>query len=142
VAYWLACQPASWRLRIRYVTIDMCTVFVSAVRRILPDAIIVVDHFHVVKLAGDAVDEVRRRVTTTTRGRRGRDSDPEWKICYLLHRNKEHLTAKAFEKLWNTLVDIGVPGITILKRGSRKTSSDRCSPWPSRTQTVVASLTY
>ena len=68
-----------------------------------------------VKLAGDVVDEVRRRVTTTTRGRRGRTSDPEWKIRNLLHRNKENLTPKAFEKLWNTLIDLGDPGISILK---------------------------
>ena len=115
VAYWLASQSASWRQRIRCVTIDMCTIFKSAITRILPDALIVVDHFHVVKLAGDAVDEVRRRITTTTRGRRGRDTDPEWKIRNLLHRNKEHLTAKAFTKLWNTLIDLGDPGVTILK---------------------------
>ncbi|AEH11435.1 transposase IS204/IS1001/IS1096/IS1165 family protein [Candidatus Protofrankia datiscae] len=72
-----ASQPAAWRDRVRYVAVDMCTVFVSAVRRYLPHAELVVDHFHVVKLAGDAIAEVRRRVTTTTRGRRGRDSEPE-----------------------------------------------------------------
>jgi transposase len=114
VAYWLATQPAAWRDRVRYVAIDMCTVFVSAVRRILPHAQLVVDHFHVVKLAGDAVAEVRRRVTTTTRGRRGRDSDPEWKIRNLLRRNRENLTPTAFAKLWNTLIDLGDPGVTIL----------------------------
>ena len=114
VAYWLASQPAAWRDRVRYVAIDMCTVFVSAVRRYLPHAELVVDHFHVVKLANDAVAEVRRRVTTTTRGRRGRDSDPEWKIRNLLGRNREDLTPKALAKLWNTLVDLDEPGLTIL----------------------------
>ena len=115
VAYWLASQPAAWRDRIRYVTIDMCTIFVSAVRRVLPHARLVVDHFHMVKLAGDMVAEVRRRVTTTLRGRRGRDSDPEWKIRNLLGRNREALSPKAFAKLWNTLVELGEPGATILK---------------------------
>lgn len=38
VAYWLAAQPAAWRDRIGYVAIDMCTVFLSAVRRNLPSA--------------------------------------------------------------------------------------------------------
>jgi transposase len=115
VAYWLAMQPAAWRERIRYVAIDMCTVFVSAVRRYLPDATLAVDHFHVVKLAGDVVDEVRRRTTTVLRGRRGRRSDPEWKVRNLLRRNREALSPKAFAKLWNTLVDLGDPGVTILK---------------------------
>ena len=115
VAYWLASQPAAWRDRIRYVAIDMCTVFVSAVRRYLPLAQLVVDHFHVVKLANDTVAEVRRRIATTLRGRRGRANDPEWKVRNLLRRNREDLTSRAFAKLWNTLVDLGEPGLTILK---------------------------
>lgn len=114
VAYWLAAQPAAWRDRIRYVAIDMCTVFLSAIRRYLPHARVVVDHFHLVQLATDAVADVRRRITMTTRGRRGRDSDPEWKLRNLLPRNHENLTKKAFTKLWNTLTDLGDPGLTIL----------------------------
>lgn len=54
-------QTPPWRDRIRYVAIDMCTVFAAAIRRYMPNATIVVDHFHVVKLANDTVAEVRRR---------------------------------------------------------------------------------
>jgi transposase len=115
VAYWLAMQRPAWRDAVRFVAIDMCTVFVSAIRRYLPHATIVVDHFHLVKLATDAVTEVRRRVTMTTRGRRGRAGDPEWRIRNLLHRNREDLSERAFAKLWNTLIDLGAPGVTILK---------------------------
>lgn len=115
VAYWLAMQRPAWRDAVRYVAIDMCTVFVSAIRRYLPGATIVVDHFHVVKLATDAVTDVRRRITMTTRGRRGRNSDPEWRIRNLLRRNREDLSDRAFAKLWNTLVDLGGPGMKILK---------------------------
>jgi hypothetical protein len=46
VAYWLAMQRPAWRDAVRYVAIDMCTVFVSAIRRYLPRATIVVDHFY------------------------------------------------------------------------------------------------
>lgn len=46
VAYWLASQTPSWRDRITHVAIDMCTVFVAAVRRYLPGATLVVDHFY------------------------------------------------------------------------------------------------
>jgi transposase len=46
VAYWLAGHSPAWRDRIRYVAIDMCTVFVAAIRRCLPHATIVVDHFY------------------------------------------------------------------------------------------------
>jgi transposase len=97
------------------VAIDMCTVFVAAIRRYLPHATIVVDHFHVVKLANDTVAEVRRRIATGLRGRRGRKSDPEYAVRNLLRRNREDLSPRAFAKLWNTLVDLGEPGLTILK---------------------------
>ena len=115
VAYWLAQQTPAWRDRIRYVAIDMCTVFVAAIRRCLPNATIVVDHFHVVKLANDTVAEVRRRIATQLRGRRGRKTDPEYTVRNLLRRNREDLSDTAFAKLWNTLVDLGGPGLTILK---------------------------
>jgi transposase len=115
VAYWLAQQTPAWRDRIRYVAIDMCTVFVAAIRRYLPNATIVVDHFHVAKLANDTVAEVRRRIATQLRGRRGRKTDPEYKVRNLLRRNREDLSDRAFAKLWNTLVDLGGPGLTILK---------------------------
>lgn len=114
VAYWLASQTAAWRDRVRFVAIDMCTVFVAALRRILPHTTLIVDHFHVVKLANDTLAEVRRRVTTLLRGRRGRESDPEWKIRNLLRRNRENLTDRQLAKLWNTLIDLGEPGQTIL----------------------------
>ena len=113
-AYWLASQTPAWRDRIRYVVIDMCTVFVAAVRRYLPLATLIVDHFHLVQLANSVVAEVRRRVTTVLRGRRGRDSDPEWKIRNLLGRNRENLTDRQLAKLWNTLIDLDEPGQTIL----------------------------
>jgi transposase len=114
VAYWLAQQTPAWRDRIQYVAIDMCTVFVAAIRRYLPHATIVVDHFHVVKLANDTVAEVRRRIATHLRGRRGRKTDPEYTVRNLLRRNREDLSDTAFAKLWNTLVDLGEPGLTIL----------------------------
>jgi len=115
VAYWLASHSPAWRDRIRYVAIDMCTVFAAAIRRCLPHATIVVDHFHVVKLANDTVAEVRRRIATQLRGRRGRNTDPEYTVRNLLRRNREDLSDTAFAKLWNTLVDLDEPGLTILQ---------------------------
>ncbi|MBT0774128.1 ISL3 family transposase [Kineosporia sp. J2-2] len=115
VAYWLASQTPAWRHRIQFVTIDMCTIFLNAIRRYLPEARIVVDRFHVVKLATDALTDVRRRVTMTSRGRRGRQNDPEWDLRNLLNRNRESLSPKAFAKIWNTLIDLGADGLTILK---------------------------
>jgi transposase len=48
--------------KIESVSSDMSAAFISAIRKNLPDAIHVFDHFHVQKLAGEALDKVRRDV--------------------------------------------------------------------------------
>jgi transposase len=72
------------------------------------------NHFHVVQLANRAITEVRRRITWTLRGRRGRASDGEWQVRHLLTRNHEQLSQRRFAKMWNTLIDLGDPGYDIL----------------------------
>lgn len=114
VAYWLWRQPAVWRQQIGYVAIDLCTIFASAIRRMLPHATIVVDHFHLVQLANNVVTEVRQQATSTLRGRRGRTGDGEYDVRRLLMHNREDLSDKRFARLWNTLIDLGGAGDKIL----------------------------
>jgi hypothetical protein len=70
----------------------------------LPNATLVVDHFHLVALANDALTKVRRRVTWDLRDRRGRRIDPEWANRRRLLRARERLSDKSFAKMWNTIV--------------------------------------
>jgi transposase len=102
-AYWLAQAPPAWRDRVEVVAIDMCTVFLSAVRRALPKAQVAVDLFHVVQLAVKAVGDVRRRATREKYGRRGKEGDPEYGIKGLLNRNLESLSPAQFGKVIETL---------------------------------------
>ena len=55
---------------------DGFTGFKTATSEELPDAVAVMDPFHVVRLAGDALDQCRRRVQQITCGHRGRQGDP------------------------------------------------------------------
>jgi transposase len=48
------------RTSIELVSIDMSAAFIKAIEEVLPNASIVFDHFHVARLASDAVTEVRR----------------------------------------------------------------------------------
>jgi len=96
-AYWLAQATPAWRDRIQTVAIDMCSIYASAVRRMLPRAQLVVDLFHVVHLAVKMTGDVRRRVVRGKYGRRGRSGDPEYGIKGLLVRNLEHLTGPVRE---------------------------------------------
>jgi transposase len=102
-AYWLLQAPPAWRDRIQVVAIDMCTVFLAAVRRALPRAQVAVDLFHVVQLAVKAAGDVRRRATREKYGRRGKEGDPEYGLKGLLNRNLENLSAAQFAKVVETL---------------------------------------
>ena len=55
---------------------DGFTGFKTATTEELPDAVAVMDPFHVVRLAGDALDRCRRRVQQAIHGHRGRKGDP------------------------------------------------------------------
>jgi transposase len=102
-AYWLALAPPAWRDRIEVVAIDMCSIFLSAVRRALPKAKVAVDLFRVVQLAVKAAADVRRRATREKYGRRGREGDPEYGLKGLLSRNLENLSPEQFAKVIETL---------------------------------------
>jgi transposase len=111
---WLAAQAPSWRAGVQIVASDMCSAYRAAVRAHLPQALLVVDHFHVVQLANQTVSTVRRRVTAALRGRRVRAGDPEYGIRRRLLRNREDLTEEKFHNMWNRLIDLGRPGEQIL----------------------------
>ena len=57
------------------------------------------DPFHVVRLAGDALDECRRRVQRDAFGRRGRKEDPLYKARRTLHTGASLLTDKQHARL-------------------------------------------
>ncbi len=59
---WLADRPQTWRDAVEVVAMDGFTGFKTATTEELPDAVAVMDPFHVVRLAGDALDQCRRRV--------------------------------------------------------------------------------
>ena len=89
---WLASQPDTWRERIEIVAMDGFTGFKSAAAEELPGARAVMDPFHVVHLAGNALDECRRRTGQELHHRRGRATDPLYKARRMLHTRSCLLT--------------------------------------------------
>jgi len=96
---WLASQPDTWRERIEIVAMDGFTGFKSAAAEELPDARAVMDPFHVVRLAGDALDECRRRTGQELHHRRGRATDPLYKARRMLHTRSCLLTSRQQHQL-------------------------------------------
>ena len=101
--YWLAGATSAWRHAVQVVCIGLCSVNASAVRRMLPRAVLTEDLFHVAQFAVKAVADVRRRVVRARYGRRGRSGDPEYGIKNLLVRNLEHLSPDQFANVIATL---------------------------------------
>ena len=105
VQAWLAARSEAFRAGIEVVVIDPHAGYAAAVRAVLPEARIAVDHFHLVMLANKAVTAVRQRVTRDLLDRRGRKTDPTWANRRLLLRGRERLSEAALARMWNGCVD-------------------------------------
>lgn len=98
-ADWLKDRGTEFTAGIKTATLDPFRGYANAIRDELPEAITVLDAFHVVKLAGAMVDDVRRRVQQETLEHRGRTGDPLYGIRRTLQIGAEHLTEKQAARL-------------------------------------------
>lgn len=105
---WLAACDRAWLDAISWATLDLSGPWRSAFDTMLPHATQVADPFHVVKLANQRLDEVRRRVQNETLGHRGRKDDPLYRSRRLLTRADERLDDRGREKLLG-LLEAGDP---------------------------------
>ncbi|MEV0291917.1 ISL3 family transposase [Kribbella sp. NPDC050820] len=96
---WLAAREQSWRERVEVVAMDGFTGFKTAAAEEIPDAVAVMDPFHVVRLTGDALDQCRRRVQQAIHGHRGRKHDPLYSARRTLHTGADLLTSKQAQRL-------------------------------------------
>ncbi len=96
---WLAQRTQAWRDAVEVVAMDGFTGFKTATTEELPEAVTVMDPFHVIRLAGDALDDCRRRVQQHTHGHRGRKDDPLYAARRTLHTGADLLTDKQQHRL-------------------------------------------
>lgn len=96
---WLAVRPKQWSKEIKVVAMDGLSGFTTAATEELPDAVPVMDPFHVVRLAGDALDRPRQRVQQDTLGRRGHAGDPLYGVRRTLHTGASFVTKKQTARL-------------------------------------------
>jgi transposase len=96
---WLVGRAKEWADKIEVVAMDGFTGFKTAAAEELPDAVEVMDPFHVVHLAAEALDKCRQRVQQETRGHRGHKDDPLYKARRTLHTGWDIITRKQHAKL-------------------------------------------
>lgn len=108
VGDWLRDRGAEWCENIHLATLDPSAGYHRALEDHLPGATLVVDHWHVVRLANRAIDNVRRRVQNETLGHRGHKNDPLYRIRRALLTGYERLTIDRFEWMCSLLA-VGDP---------------------------------
>ncbi|MEK6876499.1 MAG: ISL3 family transposase, partial [Nanoarchaeota archaeon] len=91
--------PQSLKARVKSATVDMSDKTINAVKEALPNAIIVIDHYHVIQDANQRLNKARlieQEVINQERAKRGLGRiEIEGR---LLRRNKENLSEKRKEK--------------------------------------------
>jgi transposase len=102
---WLDAQSSAFRDGIEVVAMDGFTGFKTAAAETVPDAVAVMDPFHVVALAGDALDRCRQRVQQDTCGHRGRSGDPLYGIRRVLRTGTDLLTERQRQRLTAVFAD-------------------------------------
>jgi len=112
-AAWLSERPAEWRDRVQVVAMDGFTGFKTAAAEQVPDAVEVMDPFHVVQLAGDVLDRCRQRVQQDTTGHRGRAGDPLYAARRTLHTGADLLTDKQCQRLDRLFADDRHAGVQV-----------------------------
>lgn len=85
-----------WKGKIRAVAIDMSRAYIEAVKKNLPKAVLVFDHFHVIKLFNERLSEYRREL------QRAAETKEEKKTLkgtrWLLLKNPENLRSDRRER--------------------------------------------
>ena len=84
---------------------DGFTGFKTAAVEELPEVVTVLDPFHVVRLAGEALDECHRRVQQAIHGHRGRKADPLYSARRTLSTGADLLTDKQIDRLTALFTD-------------------------------------
>ncbi len=100
---WIELQSKEFRDAVQVVAIDPSAPYASGIRTALPNARIVLDHFHLVMLGNQMVTDVRQRALREQHGRRGRKIDPAWAHRRLLLRGGDQLGPKALARLKTVL---------------------------------------
>ena len=71
----------------------------TAATEVIPDAVTVMDPFHVVALAGTKLDLIRQRIQQQTLGRRGHTGDPLYGIRRIARTRLQLLSTRQYARL-------------------------------------------
>ena len=105
LARWLAAQPTDFARTVEVIAMDGFAGYKTAAAEVIPDAVTVMDPFHVVALAGTKLDLIRQRTQQQTLGRRGHTGDPLYGIRRIARTRLQLLSTRQYARLTEVLDD-------------------------------------
>jgi transposase len=99
LATWLAAQSADFAAGVEVIAMDGFAGYKTAATEVIPDAVAVMDPFHVVALAGVKFDLTRQRIQQQTLGRRGHTGDPLYGIRRIARTRLQLLSTRQYARL-------------------------------------------
>jgi transposase len=102
---WLAERSPEFRAAVEVVAMDGFGGYKAAATEALPDAVTVMDPYHVVALAGHKLDLCRQRVQQDTLGHRGRRGDPLYGVRRALRTRDGLLTKRQWARIAAVFAD-------------------------------------
>jgi hypothetical protein len=103
LADWLSAQPADFAAGVQVVAMDGFAGYKTAATVVVPDAVTVMDPFHVVALAGTQLDLIRQRIQQQTLGRRGHTGDPLYGIRRIARTRLQLPSTRQYARLTGVL---------------------------------------
>jgi transposase len=103
LADWLAAQPPEFVTGVQVVAMDGFAGYKTAAAEAIPEAVTVMDPFHVVALTGAKLDLIRQRIQQQTLARRGHTGDPLYGIRRIAKTRIQLLSARQYHRLTSVL---------------------------------------
>jgi transposase len=103
LASWLTVQPSDFAQSVEVIAMDGFAGYKTAATEVIPDAVAVMDPFHVVALAGTKLDACRQRIQQQTLGRRGHTGDPLYGIRRIARTRLQLLSTPQYARLTSVL---------------------------------------
>jgi transposase len=137
---WLAARDQTFRDRVEIVAMDGFGGYKTAAVEALPDAVTVMDPFHVVALCGQKLDLCRQRVQQDTLGHRGRRGDPLYGVRRALRTRDGLLTERQRTRIGAVFADDAHAAVEVTWCAYQQLIDAYAHDDPQRGKTLLATL--
>jgi transposase len=137
---WLAGRDQAFRDRVAIVAMDGFGGYKNAAATALPEAVTVMDPFHVVALAGHKLDLCRQRVQQDTLGHRGRSGDPLYGIRRALRTRDGLLNDRQWTRIAAVFADDAHAAVEVTWCAYQQLIDAYAANDPQRGRTLLSTL--